>query len=86
MLTVDKKKEVISGFAKNDKDTGSVEVQIGILTERIKQISEHLQAFPKDKHSRLGLIKLVCKRRRFYRYLENNDSNSYEAIMRKVKN
>lgn len=80
MLAKERKNEIVSKFAKHDKDTGSCEVQIGIITERIKQISEHLINFPKDNHSRYGLVKLVGKRRTFVSYLKRTDFSSYEKI------
>ncbi len=85
MLTKDRKNNIVKDFSKSEKDVGSIEVQIGLLSERIEQIAEHLKLFPKDKHSRLGLVKLVGKRRKFSRYLEKNDKASYETVMAKIK-
>ena len=69
MLSKEQKQEIIKRYAKSEKDSGSTSVQIALLTERINQISEHLKAFPKDKHSRHGLLKLVGQRRRLHTYL-----------------
>lgn len=84
MLTKEKKEKIIKDFCQSEKDTGSSEVQIALLTERIKQISEHLQSFPKDKHSRRGLLKLVGNRRTFIGYLKKIDVKRYENIKSKL--
>ena len=70
MLSKEDKNNLIKKFGRDDKDTGSCEVQIALLSERIKQVSEHLKSFSKDKHSHRGLIKLVEKRRSFLNYLK----------------
>jgi len=75
-----KKQEIISKFAKNEKDTGSPEVQIALLTERIKILTEHLKKNKKDHSSRLGLLKLVGQRRRLLRYLRNKDYQRFVDI------
>ena len=82
MLSKDK---IIKQFAKSEYDTGSSEVQVGLITERIKQISTHLKLFPKDVHSRLGLVKLVGKRRSLLTYLKRTDKHSYVAINKYIK-
>lgn len=69
MLNQETKKSIIDQNAIHDKDTGSVEVQIALLSERISQISNHLKKFPKDKHSHYGLVKLLGRRRAFNKYL-----------------
>ena len=74
------KTEIISKFARNDKDTGSTEVQIALLTQRIKDLTEHLKINKKDHSSRLGLLKLVGQRRRLLRYLRKKDFNRYNEI------
>jgi len=66
----EKKLELIKKFGKGDKDTGSCEVQVAILTARIKEITEHLKVHKKDKHSRLGLLKLVARRKKLLSYLK----------------
>jgi small subunit ribosomal protein S15 len=84
MLTSEKKQKIIKEFGRGDKDSGSCEVQVAFLTERIKEISNHLQSFPKDKHSRLGLIKLVGKRSTFFKYIRKNDPAKYKVIKEKL--
>ena len=76
-LDVAKKQEIVSKFGKNETDTGSTEVQIALLSERIKDLTEHLKSFKKDHASRLGLLKLVGQRRRLMRYLKRTDRESY---------
>ncbi len=80
-LGKDKKQEVMQNFKKHEKDTGSPEVQIAILTERIRLLTEHLKQFPKDKHSRQGLIKMVNERRRHLNYLLRKDRTRYLKIV-----
>ncbi len=75
-----KKKEIISKFARGENDTGSPEVQIALLTERIKILTEHLKKNKKDHSSRLGLLKLVGQRRRLLRYLHKRDYDRYIKI------
>ncbi|HBS48367.1 TPA: 30S ribosomal protein S15 [Candidatus Dependentiae bacterium] len=85
MLSKERKSEIISKFAKSGKDTGSVEIQIAVITERINEISAHLNKFPKDVHSRMGLVKLVGKRRRLNIYLEKNDKMSFDKVKELLK-
>ncbi len=75
-----KKQEIIAKFARGDKDTGSAEVQIALLTERIKNLTEHLKKNKKDHSSRLGLLKLVGQRRRLMRYLRKRDYDRFVSI------
>jgi len=75
-----KKAEIISQFARNDKDTGSAEVQIALLTDRIKYLTEHLKTNKKDHSSRLGLLKLVGQRRRLMRYLKKRDFTKFNEV------
>ena len=81
MITKDQKTSVIESTRTHETDTGSPEVQIAILTERIRQLTEHLKIHKKDNHSRLGLLKMVGKRRRLLDYLIKNDINRYRAII-----
>jgi len=74
------KTEIISKYARNDKDTGSTEVQVALLTKRIKDLTEHLKINKKDHSSRLGLLKLVGQRRRLLRYLRKKDYNKFVEI------
>ena len=80
-LARETKENVISEFAVKDGDTGSPEVQIALLTERIKALTEHLRQFPKDNHSRRGLLKLVGQRRRLLAYLVRKDNARYRTVI-----
>ena len=80
-LAREAKQEIITGFATKDGDTGSPEVQIALLTERIKGLTEHLRSFPKYNHSRRGLLKLVGQRRRLLAYLIKKDNTRYRAVI-----
>ena len=81
MITKEKKTEVIEKFARKAGDTGSPEVQVAILTERIQELNAHLQQNPKDNHSRRGLLKLVGQRRRLLGYLKNKDIEAYRKLI-----
>lgn len=74
------KKKVIDSFKVNENDTGSVFVQVALLTERIKYLTEHLQRNPKDNHSRRGLLQLVGKRKGLLSYLESRDIEAYRKL------
>jgi small subunit ribosomal protein S15 len=80
-LAREKKQEVIAEYAVEDGDTGSPEVQIALLTERVRDLTEHLRRFPKDNHSRRGLLKLVGQRRRLLAYLVKKDPARYRAVI-----
>lgn len=84
-LAKERKKELVLTYKRHDKDTGSPEVQIAILTERINVLTEHLKQSPKDKHSRQGLIKMVNDRRRHLDYLMRKDRNRYLKIVEDLK-
>lgn len=84
MITKEQKTAVIESNRTHDTDTGSPEVQIAILSERIKQLTEHLKQHPNDKHSRLGMYKMVGKRRRLLDYLIKTDIERYRAIIAKL--
>ena len=84
MITKEKKTEVINKFARTAGDTGSPEVQVAILTERIKELNAHLDKNPKDHHSRRGLFKMVGQRRNLLAYLKNKDIERYRAIVEKL--
>jgi len=75
-----KKAEIIAKYARGENDTGSTEVQVALLTERIKYLTEHLKTNKKDHSSRLGLLKLVGQRRRLMRYLKNVDLERWHTI------
>lgn len=81
----EKKKKIIGQFAVHEKDTGSSQVQIAILTTRINELSKHLEGHPKDQHSRRGLLLMVGKRRKHLNYLRLQDKASYEELIDKLK-
>jgi small subunit ribosomal protein S15 len=82
MLSKDRKTEIIDRFKKHDVDTGSPEVQIAILSERINVLTEHLKTHQKDHHSRRGLLKMVGHRRRLLNYLQHQDIERYRAVVK----
>jgi small subunit ribosomal protein S15 len=84
MLATEKKQAIISSFKLHDSDTGSPEVQIAILTERITYLTEHFKIHKKDHHSRRGLLKIVGQRRRLLDYLKKKDINRYRVIIEKL--
>ena len=84
MMLKDQKTAIIEANRTHEGDTGSPEVQVAILTERIAQLTEHLKQHPKDKHSRLGMYKMVGKRRRLLDYLAKKDIERYRAIIAKL--
>lgn len=84
MLTKERKQEIISEFGQNDKDSGSTEVQIALLTERIQDLTGHFKEHKKDHGSRRGLLKLVGQRRTLLKYLKKSDLDSYRAILKKL--
>ena len=83
-LTKEKKEAIIKKFAKNEKDTGSAEVQIAILTEEINNLTEHLKEHDHDYHSRRGLLKKVGQRRNMLQYLASKDIQSYREVVKKL--
>ena len=83
-LTKDRKQELIGKYGRRG-DTGSAEVQVALLTERINELTEHLRTHSKDHHSRRGLLMLVGKRRRLLRYLERSDLERYRAAGRRAR-
>jgi small subunit ribosomal protein S15 len=83
-ITKEKKEELIGSYKKHEKDTGSPEVQIALLTERISNLTEHFKTHKKDHHSRRGLLKLVGQRRRLLDYLKSKDINRYRDIIAKL--
>ena len=84
MITKEKKTEIINQYARKPGDTGSPEVQVAVLTERIQELTEHLKANPKDHHSRRGLLKMVGKRRGLLDYLMKTDLDGYRALIEKL--
>jgi small subunit ribosomal protein S15 len=81
VLSTQAKRELIEQYKLHDSDTGSPEVQIGLLTHRIQYLTEHLKAHTKDHHSRRGLLMLVGRRRRLLNYVKNNDIQRYRTII-----
>ncbi len=84
MITKEKKTEIINAYATKPGDTGSPEVQIAILTERIRELTEHLKENKNDHHSRRGLLKMVGQRRGLLDYLKKKDINRYRSIIEKL--
>jgi len=84
MLTARQKQNLIKEFKLHENDTGSVEVQVSILTKQINELTGHLKTHPKDNHSRRGLLKMVGKRKRLLDYLSKNDNKSYTNLVRKL--
>jgi small subunit ribosomal protein S15 len=80
----ERKKELITKFRASEKDTGSPEIQIALLTERITHLTEHLKTHPKDHHSRRGLLMMVGKRRRLLNYLTKQDIERYRSIVKEL--
>ena len=83
-LTKERKEELVKNFARSKNDTGSAEVQIAILTEEIKQLTEHLKEHKHDHHSRRGLLKKVGQRRNMLQYLADKDIQSYREVIKKL--
>lgn len=83
-MTKERKQEVINTYKREENDTGSPEVQIALLTERITELTEHLKIHKKDNHSRRGLLKMVGKRRNLLNYLAKKDVNRYREISQKL--
>jgi small subunit ribosomal protein S15 len=83
-LTKDKKTEVIGSYRTHGSDTGSHEVQVAILSERITYLTEHFKSHAKDHHSRRGLLKLVGQRRRLLDYLKSKDSDRYAELIKRL--
>ncbi len=84
MMTKEKKEEIIKANRRDEKDTGSPEVQIALLTERITELTEHLKNNPNDNHSRRGLLKMVGNRRNLLNYLTKKDIQRYRDIVAKL--
>lgn len=84
VLTTEAKKEIIGKYQRHERDTGSPEVQIAILTERINYLTEHLKVHKKDHHTRYGLLKLVVKRQKLLKYLYREDRKRYLDLIEKL--
>ena len=83
-MTAERKQEIINQYRRDEKDTGSSEVQIALLTERINELTEHLKVHKKDNHSRRGLLKMVGKRRNLLNYLAKKDEATYKELIQKL--
>ncbi len=84
MLDVEKRKGIIESYRLHEKDTGSPEVQIALLSARIEYLTEHFKTNKKDHHSRRGLLKLVSQRRRLLDYVKNKDVERYRAVIQRL--
>ena len=84
-LTKDKAQEVIKKFGKNDKDTGSTEVQVALSTRRIEGLQKHFENHKKDNHSRTGLLQIVSDRKKLLGYLKKKDLSSYQKLVKDLK-
>ncbi len=84
MMTKERKEEIIKTYRRDEKDTGSPEVQVALLTERIAELTEHLKANPNDNHSRRGLYKMVGNRKSLLNYLSKKDIQRYRDIVAKL--
>lgn len=84
MLTVEDKKEIVKKYGNSENDTGSTRVQIALLSERIKYLTEHFKSHKHDHHSRRGLMKLVGSRRRLLGYLKKKDINGYRELIKQL--
>ena len=83
-MTTERKQQIINEYRRDEKDTGSPEVQIALLTERINELTEHLKVHKKDNHSRRGLLKMVGKRRNLLNYLAKKDEEAYKELVKKL--
>ena len=83
-LSMEKKQEIINRYRLHDADTGSPEVQVAILSERISYLTDHFKSHAKDHHSRRGLIKMVGQRRRLLNYLKNKDIDRYRTLIEQL--
>jgi len=83
-VTAERKKEIMTEYATTEGDTGSSEVQVAVLSERISNLTEHFKTHNKDNHSRRGLIKLVSQRRRLLDYVKSKDQSRYESLIQRL--
>ena len=81
---IKKKKDTIKSLGIHDRDVGSAEIQIGLLTDKITKLSDHFKKFKKDKHSTLGLTKSVNKRKKLLAYLKKNNTESYQKVIKQL--
>ena len=83
-MTKERKLEIINEYKRDEADTGSAEVQVALLTERINELTEHLKVHKKDNHSRRGLLKMVGQRRNMLNYLHKKDEERYKVLVEKL--
>ena len=83
-MTKERKLEIINDYKRDEADTGSAEVQVALLTERINELTEHLKVHKKDNHSRRGLLKMVGQRRNMLNYLQKKDEERYKVLVEKL--
>jgi small subunit ribosomal protein S15 len=84
VIPAERKREVVNGHRQHETDTGSPEVQVALLTERINELSEHFKVHAKDHHSRRGLLKMVSRRRRLLDYLRKKDVERYRGLIERL--
>ena len=84
MLDVETRDQITKEYRLNEKDTGSADLQVAIITERIRQLTDHLRVHKKDVHSRRGLVNMVSKRRRLLKFLTNEDVDRYQALIARL--
>ena len=84
MISKEKKQVLMTEYQTHENDTGSPEVQVAILTERIRELTEHMKIHVKDFHSRRGLLKMVGRRRKLLRYLKDNDFDRYKSLIERL--
>ena len=83
-MNVNEKKEIVKDFGKKDKDTGSTEVQVALLTKKINELSEHFKFHKKDHHSRRGLLGMINNRRKLLKYLKGKNEEGYFSLIKKL--
>lgn len=84
MITKEQRAQIVAEYGKNEQDTGSANVQVALLTARIRDLTEHMKRHPKDFHSRRGLLMLVGQRRRLLVYIRNKDINEYRQLIQRL--
>ena len=85
ILEAEKKREIVDEYRIHERDTGSPEVQVALLTERIRYLTEHFKTHKKDHHSRRGLLKLVSQRRKLLDYLKKSDKDRYKTVIERLE-
>ena len=83
-MNVNEKKEIVKDFGKKDKDTGSTEVQVALLTKKINELSEHFKIHKKDHHSRRGLLGMINNRRKLLKYIKGKNEEGYQSLIKKL--